>query len=205
MQLVLLSGAQGSGKSTLQKALIENCKRANFTNSENINFADIIYRMHDAALYQFSLFAPKEVNKKDGKLLQLLGTEWGRTVYGEDVWVDVMHRRLAYVKGNELKSLQNTLVVVGDCRFKNEFNAFPDALRVRLLAHEDVRRKRTTSWRENTLHPSETDLNEYELNNKFDLYLRTGDHYDAGQPVDSCVELILAQLQKNSWKEKRNG
>lgn len=204
MQVVLLSGRQGSGKSTLQNLLILHSKRAKFSQGVVVNFADTIYRMHHAALEVFARdYGLEETPKKDGKLLQLLGTEWGRTIYGDSVWVKITDFNLEHIQRHDAAFFQNTLVVVGDCRFKNEFDAFPGALRVRLLAPEEERKARTTSWRENTKHPSEVDLDEYELNNKFDLYLRTGGSYGEQLTPSACVELILAQLQKNNWRDKR--
>jgi hypothetical protein len=100
-----------------------------------------------------------------------------------------------------IKEAPGIVFIVADCRFQNEFDAFPEALRVRLTASEDVRRTRTNSWRENTSHPSEIDLDGYEAEGKFDLVFDTSTA-ERNTP-EHCAEMILAQLQKQSWIEKR--
>lgn len=92
------------------------------------------------------------------------------------------------------------LVIIDDCRFTNEFDAFPQALRVRLNAAEDVRKGRAESWRENTVHPSEVGLDLYDIEGKFDLYLQTD---LAESSPKHCATLITAQLLKRTWIEKR--
>jgi hypothetical protein len=93
------------------------------------------------------------------------------------------------------------LVIIDDCRFPNEFEAFPEALRVRLNADEKVRKLRTEAWRENTLHPSEVSLDIYDIEGKFDLYLQTD--IKESSP-EHCATLITAQLLKKAWIEKRS-
>ena len=134
---------------------------------------------------------------KDGPLLQWVGTEFGRNNYGINVWVDILKNKIKKYEAPHWSEL-NRLVIVDDCRFENEFDAFPEALRVRLVCPEEVRKARTESWRDNTNHPSEIGLDAYEAEKKFDMYLQT-DTID----VVHCSTLVAAQLQKGSWKEKR--
>ena len=197
-QVVLLSGKQGSGKSTIQKEIERALRRTSFNCIHTINFADILYEMHDSVLKALNKWHKYET-KKDGKLLQVLGTEWGRNILGTNIWVHVLQSRIQKITQFHPPQT-NHLFVVGDCRFRNEFNAFSDALRVRLEAPADLRKIRTTSWREGTEHPSEVDLDGFALEGKFDMYLNT-----LGELTpEGCASLILAKLQKNNWKEKRN-
>lgn len=191
MKIVMLSGQQGSGKTTVQKHLINYLGQRGFY-ATSVNFADIIYEMHDSVLDILNKHWPKRDMVKDGPLLQLLGTEWGRKTIDEEIWVKCLRNKIDKLK------ISNGYFIIGDCRFENEFDAFPDALRVRLFADEKVRKARCSMWRENTNHPSETGLCHYSSINKFDLYIPT-DTVDA----DGCVNLIVAQLQKNTWAEKR--
>ena len=97
------------------------------------------------------------------------------------------------------RGCQNLLITIDDCRFENEFHAFPDALRVRLTCDKAVRKERCSEWRENDKHLSETSLDGFSKENMFDLNLGT-EH----RPVGDCVSLIRAQLDKNVWVEKRS-
>lgn len=71
-----------------------------------LKFATPLYEMAEAC-HKIMGVEPH----KDRVLLQLLGVEWGRTVLGEDVWVDHLQKRIEATPGN---------IFVTDCRFPNE-------------------------------------------------------------------------------------
>ncbi len=214
-QIVLESGKQGSGKDTIAygcaQALTRIHSLANvdfkpsFTNFNVVclKFADTIYTMHDKCL---EILKERGVNRaivKDGYLLQMLGTEWGRKTISENVWVDCLKGQVNNViKKYEKKNCTNLVIFVTDCRFKNEFHAFPEALRVRLDCPEYVRKQRCSMWRNTTRHPSETDLDQYFLAGLFDLTLNT---HLLG--IEACVNKINAKLfldlYNDSWIKYR--
>jgi hypothetical protein len=70
-----------------------------------LKFADPMYAIHDFAVSLLGL------EGKQRRLLQLIGTEWGRECLGTDFWVDHLERTVASQKGN---------IYVTDCRFPNE-------------------------------------------------------------------------------------
>lgn len=191
--LILISGKQGSGKTTLQTGLAEKAKRIGYHRIYNYNFADTIYGFQDYLLNQMERFTGVPRVKKDGTLLQLLGTEWGRKTFGADVWCKIVKKRI------EQNSYQdyNNLFIIGDCRFRNELDFFPQALKVRLECSEEERKTRTKAWRDNTKHDSEIDLDFCE--NKFNLILNTSASIPLGK--DGCIELVFAELQKQTYKE----
>jgi uncharacterized protein YbjQ (UPF0145 family) len=251
MDIVMLSGKQGSGKSSLASELLRIKSRLGYTYAGTNKFADPLYELHDfiankVASYEnmvgtermkaelpqilweylfnkmetFGLPRPMQANEalltfligyvdgkiaagktqdtsKDGALLQYIGTEFGRTLYGKNVWIDILKLRLDKLKGDSWSKIDR-LAIVDDCRFENEFDAFPETLRVRLRCPEEVRKLRADSWRDNVNHPSEIDLDKYDAEGRFDLYLETD---KVG--IADCATLIAAQLQKKSWKEKR--
>ncbi len=164
-KIVLISGKQGSGKSTLANLLAEKA-RFSFNTVYFYNFADAIYQFHDTLrleMSRYGLETPDHLQVKDGALLQFLGTEWGRKTYGEDVWVNILKNKVKKFGGNR------DLVIVADVRFENEFNAFESALKVRLECDRDIRKARCSQWRQNETHPSETSLDQYAADGKFDL------------------------------------
>lgn len=193
--VILISGKQGSGKSTLTSLLLEaldgwTCE---------LKFASVIYDIHDAAravLQDLGIDPPPGLEIKDGKLLQFLGTEWGRQTYGEDIWVKCAQAEVAkYFKRQEDTGLaeEGSAVIVSDCRFKNEFEAFPEALRIRLECPRELRQQRCEQWRDNDKHPSEIDLDTYVAENRFDLVFDT--HLDRPEKI---VEKILSHLKEKS-------
>jgi predicted AAA+ superfamily ATPase len=192
MRIILLSGKQGAGKSTLQQAIIKEWHHEKYRGEGHrayaVNFADIIYEMHDSVLGILHNYWPKRDIAKDGPLLQLLGTEWGRRTIDENIWVKCLRRKIE--KQHELNKFKSPLFVVGDCRFPNEFDEFPDALRVRVHAPEIVRKARCSMWRNNSEHESETALDQYMLDGKFDFIVDS-----ATQNVEQSVEAIFAMFK----------
>lgn len=196
-QIILLSGHQGSGKSTVQQLLVDAFRPAKFVWTHAFNFADAIYHFHNliysALETDFGMPFPKPV--KDGVLLQVLGTEWGRKVLGNDIWVKIMRSRI----DQATKEPGNHVFIVGDTRFRNEFDAFPEALRVRLNAPECIRKYRAHSWRENTAHPSEIDLDQYDVDGRFDLYFESYESMTSEKIATNIVEV----LSRGHWLEGR--
>lgn len=205
-EIILISGPQGSGKSTITEALRKSLEARKYWEAIELRFASAIYQMHDAIrdyMRSLGFHAPEKM----GDLLQYLGTDFGRKNFGDDVWVNCVKSLIhnIQVTRDQLSThaeaqgiKENLAILISDCRFRNEFDAFPEALRVRLQAPELVRKARAEAWRENTKHPSEVDLDSYAESGKFDLYLNTMD-----TPVVGCVTLIEAKLDKGGWVERR--
>jgi dephospho-CoA kinase len=187
--IILISGKQGSGKTTVTNALILKAARKDF-NAMGVIFAQTIYDIHDY-IRELMRFRGIERPHKDGKLLQLLGTEWGRNLIDENVWVDALIGNLHNIAP---EPKDNQLFVVSDCRFKNEFDGI-DAFRVRLEAPREIRKARCDAWRDTDTHPSEIDLDEYAAQGKFDVTINT-----VGITHDEAAELILT-----AYMEKKNG
>ena len=160
MDVILISGKQGAGKTTLARYLRSEFEKTT-KNVNHVRLASILYDMHHAVYtvlgnHGMATFPIKEI---DGDLLQLLGTEWGRKKFGEDVWVKACAQRLEWY---------NTKVaIIDDARFPNELSIerylSPGArvFRFRLEADESIRKLRAEKWRENTGHPSEVALDDY--------------------------------------------
>lgn len=195
MKLILLSGKQGSGKTSLQKMLVGTWRESpRYGHAIACNFADILYEMHDEVLCILHRYWPKRDLVKDGPLLQLLGTEWGRGTIDKDIWVKLLRAKLDQIN----KTSKTGLVVIGDCRFENEFDAFPEALRVRLYCPKEIRKPRCEMWRENSKHPSEVGLDDYYRQNKFDLVLKT--HHE---PTHVCVDKVLYAIETRGQTKPR--
>jgi DNA polymerase III delta prime subunit len=198
-QIVLLSGKQGSGKTTLAAALRSDlqCSRTAF---EEVRFAQAIYAIHDFRrdhLRSLGITVPD----KDGEFLQDAGTKHGRQKFGEDVWVRATRgavKRAQALHSQSPNQPSRLVVVISDCRFRNEFEAFPDALRVRLECARDVRKQRCDAWRDTEAHLSEMDLDDYVFKGRFDMVFNT-----LTQTTRHCSTMIQAQLDKNVWLEKR--
>lgn len=192
----MLSGKQGSGKTSVQKALQIAFQQRKNGRAIQVNFADVLYEMHDKVLQTLHQYVPDRGLAKDGPLLQLLGTEWGRNTLGENIWVEILQKKIEQL-ATQNSHYDNLLFIIGDCRFMNEFQTFESALRVRLSCPVEIRRERCSMWREGN-HISENNLDDVATAGEFDLKLNTD-----VTSINGCVDLILAQLDKNCWMEKR--
>lgn len=191
-KIILLSGKQGSGKTTIMNTLSTHFK-AEGHRVVPVIFADTIYRIHDFAIDLLKQRGIERPLVKDGKLLQLLGTEWGRQTIGENVWVDCLKGEIAAHEKELTGEEVPTIFLVSDCRFKNEFDGI-EAFKVRLEASKEVRKARCSQWRDNDTHPSEVDLDEYSRLSKFHCYV------DTEGRIDTSLNHILACFHK--WEKK---
>ena len=186
--IIMISGKQGSGKSTITSVLLRSLSNDGFF-AEECRFAGAIYDMHNFCL-SYIKQRGIQVPDKDGKLLQFLGTDWARKQYGENIWVDLL-------KTGILNDNHNDFYIISDCRFENEFDAFPEAFRVRLECPEEIRKNRAHGWRENTEHPSETGLDGYAADHMFDLYINT-----SVVPAEDCARVILSDYNAGNWRTR---
>jgi hypothetical protein len=182
--VVLLSGKQGSGKTTLASSLFDwfehsgHGKEVNAIMHLPLKFADTIYRIHDLAWKELEPYGFEKPQPKDGRLLQLLGTEWGRRTIDENIWVELVRRKIE-ARAKEFKDIpwaRFQIFVVEDCRFRKEIDAFPGALSYWLDCPEEERKLRCEQWRPDTQHASEIDLDSYAANGQFTATLYTNDY-----------------------------
>lgn len=98
-------------------------------------------------------------------LLQRMGTEAGRGTLGDDVWVDLMHRRILKDETQDID-----VVIVTDTRFESEQRLIKSLDDSRLIL---IERPTKNSLGVNSTHLSETSLNtsltDVTLNNDGDL------------------------------------
>lgn len=195
---VLISGRQGSGKTSLA---VEIGKRINVdkvlnAHVEMITFAKPLYDIHDMILKYMSDLG-FEVPKKDGALLQYLGTDWGRKTFGDNVWVDLAQKKInkwdIFARNNLFQKDQ--IYIVSDARFPNELVGFTNSLKIRLECPETVRKERILAtpgqnWRENSNHPSETSLDFFD---GWDMVLDT-DVWNLNQITDQVINVIKKEL-----------
>jgi hypothetical protein len=156
-----------------------------------MRFAEPLYEIHNACLPVLKKhgFVPHDCDK-DGAFLQIIGTEYGRKMKGDNVWVDIVRRAVAAAIGTAEALGEKMFITIEDARFENEFDAFPDSLRIRLEASEGMRKERTHSWRNATNHASEIGLDKYDLARKFDLY------FDSGA---LSVQRIVTDIMEAAW------
>lgn len=107
-KIIALTGLMGRGKTTVLKILQEK-----YPNAEYIKFAEPLYKAQEA-VYKSLGIDFVEGALKDRKLLQVLGTEWGRSV-DENFWVSKWQSRVEQSKAK--------IILTDDCRFLNEANA----------------------------------------------------------------------------------
>jgi hypothetical protein len=110
----VFTGRAQSGKTTSANFLVEK-------GFQRISFADPLKRMLQVLTLTTDKHATPPVlcGKTVREALQTLGTEWGRKLVGEDIWV---RSTVQQVQGAIEDLCNGTIsgVVIDDCRFDNE-------------------------------------------------------------------------------------
>lgn len=190
--IIILSSKQGAGKTTLADKILRQCGPLG---AIKLRFAQPLYEMHDVIRNILIKYNVKnyDYDKKDGTLLQILGSDWARKTIDHNIWVQAMKYQLQNVPKDMIK-------VIEDVRFKNEFHMFDgqeDVIKIRLVCPKEIRKARCESWRDNDDHDSEIDMNDYAENGMFDMYLQTNI-----LTVDECFEKVksLVTARGHSFK-----
>lgn len=186
MKTILISGKQGAGKTTTSDMLADALRVYGKAISRK-RFAQPLYECMEAVhavLAGYGITRPK----KDGPLLQIIGTEYGRNKIDENIWVNCvesLRKQLAPM---------TDIMIIDDLRFPNEFDIPQgDVLRIRLECDRDERKRRcdkTGTWRVDEHHPSETGLDAYAAAGKFDMLF----HTDKGGTPEMIVTEILRKI-----------
>ncbi|NDC22620.1 MAG: hypothetical protein EBZ49_00595 [Proteobacteria bacterium] len=187
--LIMLSGKQGSGKTTASNLLEKKLTKNGFI-VKKYKFAQPLYEMHDGVIAVLEKYGIVRNIVKDGPLLQMLGTEYGRNTIDKDIWVKCAQNWYAQNKKD--------VCIIDDLRFKNEFMAFPEAFTVRLECNTDIRMARCSNWRENDKHPSEIDLDDWVI--KFKVIVNSG-IITTEEIVGAILERLLNNLGLEPGKE----
>ena len=145
--IIALCGPQQVGKTTAAKSLSEHFKFV------RVSFADPLYDMI-ATLLRIPVALVRELPKNEplevleGRTLrytlQMLGSEWGRSLIGSEIWVNTALRRVKTLVDH------GTRVVIDDCRFLNEYTALRKAGAKMVLLQ-----RAETPEQHNTSHASE--------------------------------------------------
>lgn len=154
-RVILISGHQGSGKTTLARDLKELLETELYI-PKLIKFASPIYGLHDKIYKELTYFGMNYVDT-DGTLLQFLGAHM-RHIFGPDVWMNIAHDLV-----REALQITRSIVVIDDLRYQNEIDVWSrnESILVRLTCPENLRKTRAEKWREDTGHASEISLDYY--------------------------------------------
>jgi hypothetical protein len=141
--LIALSGLKGSGKDTAAEVMIEEYGFTRIAFADALREALVVLNPYidevvssDTEYDSVSYVVPTplaELVEEYGwdytkrnfpearRLLQVMGTEVGRMLFGENVWIDYLVKKYPNI------SRTNTRYVITDCRFENEAQFVQDA------------------------------------------------------------------------------
>ena len=185
--LIGLCGAAGSGKNAVAEILRAKHGFMHF------GFADPLYAAlatitglsEDTLRDRRQKERPIEwIGKSPRQLLQTLGTEWGRTMVRDDLWIQIALQRAA--KCQECLRGRGG-VAITDCRFENEATAIKDHGGVIWR----VERRAVCLMGDTASHSSEAGIPEYLVDAVID---NNGTLRDLADRVDAALERLPANI-----------
>lgn len=187
MKLIAFTGAMGSGKSTA----IQYLKDTNLDKKiELIKFAGPLYDMQEYIYRRIDkVYKRPETFVKDRKLLQWIGTDWGRNTVGDDVWVRLWKEEVNYAAEN----YSHAIIVCDDCRFDNEAEAIKQAggILVKIVSDKNYDRITTANGIPN--HASESGVSKQLV----DFVVENNDTLEAfKEKLDAIFDLTLNKDNK---------
>jgi len=196
MKIIGVSGKIGSGKTTLCNILKEKLIGYGYK-VEIINFADKLKRIcyeltghYGYTQEDKNVFIP-EYSKNVGEILQYVGTNLFRDNFDKEVWI-----KAAFINLNE-----DTVYILGDCRFENEAKAIQEKQGVLIRLNGDPEKIRENSKRDLN-HPSETSLDNYD---NFDfIYDNVGSLKDLFEFSEKIIEFSFFSNRLISINEEIN-
>jgi len=168
--IVLISGKQGSGKTTLSGKLREKA-RMNGVYAWPGGFGKAmraIVASMQAVAKSVGCPVPDKVETRE--LMNFIATSWGRKM-DPDFWIPPVIKSYEEI-ADAWKNQIDFLFIIDDFRCKNEAHAFDhldNVFRIRLECAEEIRKQRAKYWGSPD-HFSEVDLDGY---TNFDLDLDT--------------------------------
>ena len=127
MKLIGFTGGMGVGKSTAIKCLkdmLEDMIHTDVPQVRLVKFAQPLYDMQEFIYRRISSVQKRPENFiKDRKLLQWLGTDWGRDTISKTLWIDIWKAEVAVLK----QVHPSDIIVCDDVRFDNEAEALKSA------------------------------------------------------------------------------
>lgn len=160
MKIIAFTGQMGVGKSTAIDRLAKTIPGTSF--HTNVKFAAPLYDMQKYIYSRISSAYKRPTDFiKDRKLLQWLGTEFGRNL-DESLWVNLWKREVEGIEESAslLYLASGIYVTCDDCRFDNEAEAVKDlgGTIIKLTSTKNVDRITTANGIVN--HSSEVGVSE---------------------------------------------
>ena len=121
MKIIAFTGLMGSGKSTAVTELRELAQNRGLS-THNLKFAQPLYDIQNFIYERISqAHVPLDHVTKDRRLLQWLGTEWGREQISETLWIDLWSNEV-----ERLSAIGVDIITCDDLRFENEAQAIKE-------------------------------------------------------------------------------
>lgn len=197
MKIIAICGKAGSGKDYIaSNYIIPYIKDVLKCNVVQLSFADQM-KINVMTKYNISYEDLYELKTQETrKLLQLEGTELGRNVHGQDIWIKYYDNWIKVLKNRGVD-----YIITCDVRFQNEFNYLKskNSIIIRLIAperhHNRILKESNGNmniYNQFKNHISECDLDNTSDNN-FDLVIKNDPNVNK-QDFMTNIEILYKMM-----------
>lgn len=122
LRVIGIQGAMSAGKTTIREQIVAEYDAEWVPMAGPLKRSLVAMGAGDEEIYGSKKMEPNELwgGKTNRFAQQTIGTEWGRKIISQDIWVNCVTRDIERIYADRFSNEAQTIIVIDDLRFPNE-------------------------------------------------------------------------------------